>query len=465
VNLKETAVIEKKVEILEVPREVVLRNRTGAFGGVTNSAPVKVKLPSLDMKLIEQVTDRVNMEKAYRKVVSNKGSAGVDDITVDELKSYLWKNWAKVKDEILKGTYKPKAVRVVKIPKPSGGERMLGIPTVMDRLIQKALHQTLSPIFDTVFTHFSFGLRAGKSAHGAILQAKKFQMEGRRWVVDMDIEKFFDEVNHDVLMSKIAREIRDKRVLKLIRSYLQSGIMVEGLEAQREKGTPQGSPLSPLLSNIMLDELDKELEKRGHTFCRYADDCNIYVKSRRSGERVLKSIGQFLEVRLKLRLNHSKSGVFKAHQTSFLGYSFMNEQKARIRVPKESVQRFRNKAKEIFRRARGQNIRRVITEELTPFVRGWINYFRLAEVKRFAEELDGWIRRRLRLVIWKQWKRPWTRRVNLMKYGIDEERAVMSAFNQRGPWWNSGALHMNEAFKKKFFDSLGLVSMLEKLCV
>lgn len=417
------------------------------------------------MKLIEQVTDRLNMEKAYRKVVSNKGSAGVDNITVDELKAYLWKNWDRVKSELLKGTYKPKAVRMVKIPKPSGGIRMLGIPTVMDRLIQQALHQTLSPIFDTGFSQSSFGFRTGRSAHGAVLQAKKYQMEGRRWVVDMDIEKFFDEVNHDVLMSRIAKKVRDKRVLKLIRRYLQSGIMVEGLEVQREKGTPQGSPLSPLLSNIMLDELDKELEKRGHSFCRYADDCNIYVKSRRSGERVLQSIGQFLEERLKLRLNSSKSGVFEAYQTSFLGYSFMNEQKARIRVPKESAQRFRKKAKEIFRRAIGQNIRRIIAEELTPFIRGWINYFRLSEVRRFAEELDGWIRRRLRLIIWRQWKRPWTRRVNMMKLGLCEERAVRAAFNRRGPWWNSGASHMNEAFKKKFFDSIGLVSMLDTLCM
>lgn len=430
---------------------------------MTNSTPVKVKLPSECVKLIEQVVERKNMESAYSRVVSNKGSAGVDNVTVEELKDYLWKNWAKVKEQLLKGVYRPKAVRLVKIPKPNGGVRILGIPTVIDRLIQQALHQVLSPIFDPDFSQNSYGFRAGKSAHQAILQAKKYQLEGKRWVVDMDIEKFFDEVNHDILMSKVAKKVKDKRVLRLIRSYLKSGIMSEGIEVQREKGTPQGSPLSPLLSNILLDDLDKELERRGHSFCRYADDANIYIKSGRSGERVLRSIEQFLLKKLRLKLNSSKSGVLRAHQTKFLGYSFLNEPKARIRVAKESIQRFRKNAKVIFRIGRGRNISRIIREDLNPFIRGWINYFKLSEGKRFAEDLDSWIRRRLRLIIWKQWKRPWTKKVNLMKYGMEEKRAVISAFNRRGPWWNSGASHMNDIFRKKFFDELGLVSMLDCL--
>ena len=295
------------------------------------------------------------------------------------------------------------------------------------------------------------------------MRAKKYQEEGRRYVVDMDIEKFFDEVNHDILMSKISRKIKDKKVMNLIRKYLQSGMMIGGIETHREKGTPQGSPLSPLLSNIMLDELDKELEKRGHKFCRYADDCNIYVRSERSGQRVLKSIRKYVEKRLRLKLNSSKSKVARVHQRKFLGYTFTKEKEVRIKVAKESIQRFRKKAKDLFRKGRGRNIGKFIKEELTPFIRGWINYFKLSEVRNFAEELDGWIRRRLRLILWRQWKRPWTRKEKLKKAGLTEERAIMSAFNRRGAWWNSGASHMNDAFRKKYFDKLGLESMLEKL--
>lgn len=419
--------------------------------------------PDDEINLIEQIITRQNMEKAYWQVVRNKGAAGIDKMTAEELKPYLQKQWAEIKTKLLNGQYKPKGVRKVEIPKTSGGKRTLGIPTVIDRMIQQAIHQVLSPIFETEFSEYSYGFREGRSAHQAIEQAKKYQTEGRRYVVDMDIEKFFDEVNHDILMSRIKRKVKDKNVLRLIRRYLQSGIMEGGIESPREKGTPQGSPLWPLLSNIMLDELDKELEKRGHKFCRYADDCNVYVKSQKSGQRVISSISKFLEKKLKLKVNSSKSGVAEAHQRKFLGYSYTWEKQPRIRVAKESIQRFRKKAKRIFYKARGRNIGNFIKEELTPLVRGWINYFKLAEVKRFAEELDGWIRRRLRLILWKQWKRPWTRKQKLKKAGLSEERAVMSAFNRRGSWWNSGASHMNEAFKKKYFESIGLVSMLDKL--
>jgi len=274
---------------------------------------------------------------------------------------------------------------------------------------------------------------------------------------------FFDEVNHDILMSKMAKKVKDRKLLLLIRRYLQAGIMSDGLVSARDKGTPQGGPLSPLLSNIVLDALDKELERRGHSFCRYADDCNVYVKSEKAGQRVFESVKKFVEEKLKLKVNKGKSAVARPHQRKFLGYSFTRHKQPKLRVPKESITKVRGRLKAIFRCARGRNLRRTITEELNPVIRGWINYFRLAEVKAFAEDLDGWIRRRLRLVLWKQWKKPWTRRKRLINAGLSEERAVMSAFNRRGSWWNSGASHMNDAFRKKFFDAIGLISMLDEL--
>jgi RNA-directed DNA polymerase len=430
---------------------------------MTKAISVKRISTPENTRLIELILERKNMEDAYWQVVKNKGAAGIDNMSVEDLKAYLQKHWAAIKEAILNGSYKAKPVRKVEIPKLSGGRRMLGIPTVVDRMIQQAIHQILFPIFDTEFSEFSYGFRKGRSAHQAILQAKQYQQEGRRYVVDMDIEKFFDEVNHDILMGKIIKKVKDKLVLKLIRKYLQTGIMINGIGTIREKGTPQGSPLSPLLSNIMLHTLDKELERRGHKFCRYADDCNIYVRSRKAGQRVLESINVFIENKLKLKLNSTKSKVCHASQSKFLGYSFTIEKKVRIRVARESILRFRKKAKELFRKARGRNLVRFIHEELTPLIRGWINYFKLSETRSFAEDLDGWIRRRLRLLLWVQWKRPWTRRKNLMKAGLTEQRSVMSAFNKRGKWWNSGASHMNEAFKKKYFEYLGLVSMLDKL--
>jgi RNA-directed DNA polymerase len=422
----------------------------------------KENLSSEKRTLIEQIIERKNMESAYWKVVRNKGAAGIDKMAVEQLKPYLKDQWAQIKEELINGEYKPKPVKKVEIPKPGGGLRMLGIPTVIDRLIQQAIHQILNPIFDKEFSNFSYGFRAGKSAQQAIQQAKKYQKEGRKYVVDMDLAKFFDEVNHDILMGKISKKVKDKSVLKLIRRYLQSGIMIEGIATQREKGTSQGSPLSPLLSNIMLDELDKELEKRGHKFCRYADDCNIYVGSKKAGERVLGSIKEFVEQKLKLKLNSSKSAVDRVHRRKFLGYTFTNEKEVRIKIAKESITRFRKKAKELFRKGKGRNIERFIKKDLNPLLRGWINYFKLTEIKRVVEELDGWIRRRLRMILWKQWKRPWRRKEKLMQAGLKEERAVMSAFNRRGAWWNSGASHMNQAIRKKYFDKLGLVNMLDK---
>lgn len=416
-----------------------------------------------EVQLIEQVVERSNMKKAYAQVMRNKGAAGIDNMPVKSLMPYLLKKWSEIKEQLLKGKYKPRPVRKVEIPKPDGGRRQLGIPTVLDRLIQQAIHQILSPIFEPTFSESSYGFRPGRSAHQAVQQAKEYQTEGRRWVVDMDLTKFFDEVNHDILMSKIAKKVKDKKLLLLIRRYLQAGVMSNGLVNARDKGTPQGGPLSPLLSNIVLDELDKELERRCHAFCRYADDCNVYVKSEKAGQRVFESITKYVEEKLKLKVNREKSTVARPHRRKFLGYSFTWHKRPRLRVPKESIKKVRGHLKSIFRSGKGRNLQRVITEELNPVIRGWINYFRLAEVKTFAEELDGWIRRRLRLVLWKQWKKPWTRRKRLINAGLSEERAVMSAFNRRGSWWNSGASHMNDAFRKKFFDRLGLVSMLDEL--
>lgn len=384
-------------------------------------------------------------------------------MTVEELKPYLREEWKQIKEELLTGEYRPSAVLKVEIPKADGkGVRKLGIPTVIDRLIQQALHQVLSPIFEGGFSKSSYGFRPGRSAQDAVRQARAYVSKGRRWVVDIDLEKFFDRVNHDIMMSRLARRIKDKRILRLVRRYLQAGIMEGGVETQRREGTPQGGPLSPLLSNILLDELDKELERRGHKFCRYADDCNVYVRSRSAGERVKESITGFLERRLRLKVNEEKSAVDRPWKRKFLGYTMTSHREPRIKVAESSVERLKVKLREILRQGRGRNIGKLIEEELTPLLRGWTNYFRLAEVKGIFEELDGWIRRKLRCVIWRQWKRTFARAKGLMRRGLERDRALKSAMNGRGPWWNAGASHMNEAFPKTYFDRCGLVSLLDQ---
>jgi group II intron reverse transcriptase/maturase len=412
---------------------------------------------------MEAVVERENMLNAFRRVVSNKGAAGVDAMGVDELKPYLQAHWARIKEQLLAGSYQPQPVRRVEIPKPGGkGMRKLGVPTVVDRLIQQAVHQVLNPVFDPDFSAYSYGFRPKRSAHQALRQAREHVAGGRRWVVDLDLEQFFDRVHHDVLMSRVARKVGDKRVLYLIRCYLQAGIMEGGLVSQPTMGTPQGGPLSPLLSNILLDDLDKELERRGHRFCRYADDVNLYVGSRRAGQRVLDSIEKFLNRRLRLQVNGQKSAVDRPWKRQFLGYSMTWHKRPRLKVASSSLHRLKMKLKSSFRKGRGRNLTNFI-EELTVTLRGWINYFRLSEVKGIFEELDGWIRRRLRCIIWRQWKRAYTRAKGLMKRGLGESRAWESATNGRGPWWNCGASHMNQAFSKKFFDRLGLVSLLDSV--
>jgi len=432
---------------------------TGASSGAARRETVRPE----ESQMMEAVVARENLLDAYRQVMGNKGAAGVDHMTVEQLKPYLQEHWARIRESLLNGTYQPQAVRCVEIPKPNGGVRQLGIPTVVDRLIQQALHQILSLIFEPGFSESSYGFRPGRSAQQAVAQAKVYVSEGRRWVVDLDLEKFFDRVNHDVLMSRLARRINDKRVLGLIRRYLQAGMMSGGVASPRTEGTPQGGPLSPLLSNILLDDLDKELERRGHKFCRYADDCNIYVRSKAAGERVMRTVTKFLTERLRLKVNAGKSAVARPWERKFLGYSMTWHKQPRLKVAPESLQRLKAKIRTIFRKGRGRSLPRVIGD-LNPLLRGWMQYFRLAEVKGIFEELDGWLRRKLRCLLWRQWKRPFTRAKNLMKQGLEELRAWKSAMNGRGPWWNAGASHMNQAFPKAYFDRRGLISLPDQLC-
>jgi RNA-directed DNA polymerase len=413
-------------------------------------------------QLMEAVVERGNMFAAWERVKANKGAAGVDGMSVAALLPYLQEHWPQIKEELLAGRYEPSPVRLVEIPKPGGGLRPLGIPTVLDRLIQQALHQVLQPLFDPDFSESSYGFRPGRSAWQAVAQAREYVAGGRRWVVDLDLEKFFDRVNHDLLMARVARKVGDKRVLGLIRRYLQAGVMAGGLMSPRVQGTPQGGPLSPLLSNILLDDLDRELARRGHTLCRYADDCNVYVRTRRAGERVMASLSRFLAVKLKLKVNEAKSAVDRPWRRKFLGYSLTWHKRPRLKVAPASLTRFKEKVRERLRCGRGRNLRRQITE-LSPLLCGWVSYFRLAEVKGVFETLDGWLRRKLRGILWRQWKRPFTRAKNLMKRGLGEERAWKSATNGRGPWWNAGSAHMNAAFSKRFFDEMGLVSLLDYL--
>jgi RNA-directed DNA polymerase len=455
---------ERRVEILDSHPEGSQRNwREEGLGASSGTATRDNSGAGAVEQLLEAVVERKNLWLALKQVERNSGAAGVDNMTVAQLRTYLREHWPSIKEELLAGSYQPQPVLKVEIPKPDGkGMRMLGIPTVVDRLIQQALQQVLSPRFEPHFSESSYGFRPQRSAHQAVLKAGQYVREGRRWVVDIDLEKFFDRVNHDILRSRLARRIKDKRVLGLIRRYLQAGMMSNGLTTARREGTPQGGPLSPLLSNILLDELDKELERRGHKFCRYADDSNVYVRSRSAGERVLRSLTTFLDRRLRLKVNAEKSAVARPWARKFLGYSFTSQGEARLKVAPGSVQRLKEKLREIFRRGRGRNLKRLIEEELTPLLRGWMNYFRLAEVKGIFEELDSWIRRKLRGLIWRKWKRPFTRAKKLMQRGLAKAQALKSAMNGRGPWWNAGAAHMHAAFPKSYFDRCGLLSLLEQ---
>lgn len=416
-------------------------------------------------QLMEEVLSKENMSKAMKRVEQNQGAAGIDDMTVGELKGYLKQEWPRIRGELLDGRYKPKPVRRVMIPKVGGGERALGIPTVVDRLIQQAVYQVISPIFEKGFSDSSYGYRPGRSAQQAVEQARKYVSAGRRWVVDIDLEKFFDRVNHDILMARVARKVRDKRILLLIRRYLQAGVMEDGLIKAGREGTPQGGPLSPLLSNILLDDLDKELERRGHKFCRYADDSNIYMHTQKAGERVKESITLFLWRKLKLKVSEAKSAVGRPWERKFLGYSMTMDKEPRLRASPQAILKLKNILRAIFRRGRGRNIGQLIEEQLNPVIRGWGNYFSLTRVRKIPEELDFWIRRKIRCILWRQMKRTGTRGKRLARRGLNEVRAWVSATNGRGPWWNAGASHMNEAYPLSYFNKLGLVSLTTKLAI
>jgi RNA-directed DNA polymerase len=413
------------------------------------------------MMLMEQALRRENLAAALKRVVRNGGAPGVDGMTVDALGDYCRQHWPRIREELLGDRYKPMPVRKVEIPKPAGGMRTLGIPTVLDRLIQQALLQVLQPQWDATFSDASYGFRPNRSAHQAVLRARDHIADGYRWVADLDIERFFDRVNHDVLMARVARRVEDKRVLRLIRRYLQAGMMQGGLVSQRSEGTPQGGPLSPLLSNLLLDELDKELERRGHRFVRYADDCNVYVKSKAAGERVMASLEKLLAERLRLRINRDKSAVGRPWNRSFLSYTVTRDKKPKLAIATKAVVRLRTKLRQVFRRGRGRRLDRVIAET-TPLLRGWIAYFRLSQVRARLEELDQWLRRRLRCILWRQWKRARTRFKQLVRLGVSREQAAAGAYSGHGSWWSAGASHMNLAISVKWLRSQGLLSLLEE---
>jgi RNA-directed DNA polymerase len=410
---------------------------------------------------MEAVVAADNMRQALKRVRANKGSPGVDGMTVGELAGYLQVAWPRLQQELLDGTYQPQPVKRVEIPKPEGGVRELGIPTVVDRLIQQALLQVLTPIYDPTFSSHSYGFRPGKSAHQAALAARDIVASGKGWVVDLDLEKFFDRVNHDILMGRLARRIGDKRVLRVIRRYLQAGVMLNGVVTDRSEGTPQGGNLSPLLANILLDELDKELERRGHSFCRYADDCNIYVHSQRAGERVMASVTQFLEKKLKLRVNQAKSAVARPVERKFLGLRISGQTHARLSVAPQSLKRAKDAIRHITRRNRGVSLNRVL-EELGKFTDGWVGYFWIARTPSVFQKLDEWVRRRLRCYQWKQWKTPRHRAQELLKRGIGRYLAWGVAYNGAGPWHIAGCPAMSGSLTNAYLTEMGYQSLYQK---
>jgi RNA-directed DNA polymerase len=413
--------------------------------------------PTGQIRLMESICERSNVRRAIRRVIKNKGAPGVDGMTVRRVKGYLKRHWGKIEKALLEGTYMPMPVLQTEIPKPEGGIRLLGIPTVLDRIIQQAVAQVLTRIWDHSFSEMSFGFRPKRSQHDAIGQYREYVKAGLRYVVDIDLSKFFDRVNHDRLMARLATRIKDKRVLKLIRSFLTSGVMIGGLEEPTKEGTPQGGPLSPLLSNIVLDELDKELEKRGLRFVRYADDCVIFVRSERAGNRVIESISRFIEKKLRLKVNRDKSAVGRPWERKYLGFCVTNSRtNPKIRIHWKSIKRFKERVREITSRRRGRSLVQVIGE-LREFMNGWWNYFGITESFNRVRPLAHWIRRRLRAVVWKHWKNRRTRVGELLKRGVSRNYAVTTGCSRKGPWRMSKVKWVNIALPDAYFTSLGLV--------
>ena len=419
------------------------------------AAKRRAESPAVGEQVMEEVCERGNCKQALARVKANKGSAGVDGMTAEQLPEHLKEHWPAIRKQLLSGTYRPQPVRRVEIPKPDGGVRKLGIPRVLDRFVQQAVMQVLQRKWDRTFSEHSYGFRPGRSAHQAVSQAQQCIAEGYRWVVDLDLEKFFDRVNHDKLMAKIAERVRDKRVLKLIRGFLRAGVMEGGLVSPVDEGTPQGGPLSPLLSNIVLDEFDREVERRGLRFARYADDCNIYVRSRRAGERVMESIARFVTTKLKLKVNAQKSAVARPWGRKFLGFSFTNTRVPKRRIAPKAVTRFKERVRGLTRRTRGVSIERM-AEDLSRYLRGWIGYFGKCETPSVLQGLERWIRRRLRSAIWKQWKRGTVRFAELRKRGVGRDLAAQTAGSAHGPWRLANSLALAVALPNAYFDSLGI---------
>ena len=419
------------------------------------AAKCEPERPAITESSMEAVCERENLKKALHRVRANKGSPGIDGMTVDQLPDYLRAHWPQHRDELLRGTYTPSPVRRVEIPKPDGGVRKLGVPTALDRFIQQAVLQVLQPIFDPTFSNHSYGFRPGRSAHQAVAAAQQYIADGYRCVVDLDLEKFFDRVNHDILMGRLAQRVTDTRVLALVRAWLNAGVMENGLVSATEEGTPQGGPLSPLLSNIVLHAFDCELERRGHRFVRYADDCNVYVRSARAGHRVMASVTHFLTTRLKLKVNATKSAVAAARDRTFLGFSFTYGQRPKRRLAAKTLVRFRARVRELTRRVRGVSLRQMVTE-LAAYLRGWRAYFGFCETPTILRRLDKWIRRRLRAVVWKHWARPGTRFRQLRKRGVNAKDAILTARSNRGPWRVTLTAALCWALPGAYFDSLGL---------
>jgi RNA-directed DNA polymerase len=418
--------------------------------------------PASTNRLMEEVCERGNRREALRRVKANKGSPGVDGMTVDEITDYLQQHWPAIREQLLNGTYEPQPVMRMEIRKPDGGGmRKLGIPTVLDRVIQQAVMQVLQRRWDRTFSDHSYGFRPGRSAHQAVAQAQQYIAAGHGWCVDLDLEKFFDRVNHDKLMGQIAKRVEDKRLLKLIRAFLNAGVMENGLVSPSVEGTPQGGPLSPLLSNLVLDELDRELERRGHRFVRYADDCNIYVRSERAGQRVMESVTQFISQKLKLKVNEAKSAVARPQERKFLGFSFTAGPEVKRVIAPKALDRFKQRIREITGRAKSVSMKTTM-EELAPYMRGWRSYFGFCETPEVLIGLTRWVRLRLRAALWRQWKTPRRRRAALLELGVRGPLASNTAGSGRGPWYLARAKALSVGLSNAYFKSLGLPSLFEE---
>jgi RNA-directed DNA polymerase len=408
--------------------------------------------------LMESVCAPRNVMEALNRVKANKGAAGVDGMTVNDLHKHLVANWRTIESQLMAGTYKPQPVKRVEIPKPDGGVRKLGIPTVVDRTIQQAILQVLQPLWEPSFSEHSYGFRPGRSAHQAVTQAQEYISEGKGWVVDIDLEKFFDRVNHDMLMARVARKVSDKHLLKVIRAFLNAGVMEDGLVTASEEGTPQGGPLSPLLSNILLDDLDRELEQRGHRFVRYADDCNIYVASEHAGQRVMESVSDFITRKLRLKVNQTKSAVDRPSKRTFLGFGFTPGQQPKRRIAPKALEKVKAKIKGLTNRHRGIDAKRMVTE-LSAYLRGWIGYFGACQTPSVLRDLDSWIRRRLRAVAWHQWKRGRTRFARLRERGVGKDLAAQTAGSSHGPWNLSRSPALSIALPNALWERIGLIGL------